>query len=69
MPTAITRSLQRDAYIVAQALYVAIKTMRAVEPPEAREVSNINDMELILEKAYPGYLQVFKMQDAANVKT
>lgn len=67
---AITRSIQRDEYIMAQALYVAIRTMEAVEPDYHREPSNIEDMKLILATRFPSYQHLFDQQEklrAANL--
>lgn len=47
----------RGQYILAQALHVAIKNMKAIEPSVRREVSNIEDME-ILESLF-GYAGIF----------
>lgn len=63
MEFAITRSLQRDEYITAQAFHVAIKAMETVEPAYLREPSNIADMKLIFETRYPSYVQLFAMQE------
>ena len=41
----------RDDYIIAQALYVAAKTLRSQEYPEE---SNADDMEAIAEAWFPG---------------
>jgi hypothetical protein len=68
MQVAITRSLQRDEYITAQAFHVAIKAMEAVEPDYLREPSNIADMKLIFETRYPSYVQLFAIQDAELAK-
>lgn len=38
----------RGIYIMSQALHYAMKTMSA-EPPERKEVSNIQDMEILRE--------------------
>jgi len=43
----------RGEYIVGQALAVAIKTMSAVEPEYRREVSNIADMQFLLDNLFP----------------
>ena len=37
----------RGSYIVAQALYLGIKTLEAVEPEYLQEKSNINDMKML----------------------
>lgn len=60
---AITRSLARDEYITAQAFYVAIKTMEAVQPEHLREPSNIADMKLIFQTRYPSYVELFRIQE------
>lgn len=59
---AITRSIQRDEYIMAQALYVAIRAMKAVEPEYLREPSNIYDMEAIMNARFPHYIGIFDIQ-------
>ena len=49
--THLARSL-RGQYIIGQALAVAIQTMSKVPYPY-REVSNIEDMQFLLENLYP----------------
>ena len=44
----------RDRYIVGQALHVAVESLRSVDPPH-RENSNIEDMEFLIENAFPYY--------------
>jgi len=61
---AVTRSAERDAYIMAQALYIAAKILDAVEPDYLREVSNIRDMHALLDHHYPSYKAIFEQQDA-----
>lgn len=45
---------QRGAYIMGQALYTAIEVMKQV-PKSFREVSNIEDMEMLEEALFPIY--------------
>ena len=47
----------RGQYLVSEALYTAIEVMRKV-PKERREVSNIEDMEILLEELFPLYKMV-----------
>ena len=47
----------RGQYILGQALYVAIKSLKRVKKPK-REESNILDMQLLLDEVFPlGHLQ------------
>lgn len=60
----------RGQYILSQALSVAIETMRKVPLPH-REVSNIEDMEFILETLFPVFAGLHKLNkggfDGTNV--
>ena len=47
----------RGQYIISQALYVAIKTMSEV-PEESREISNIEDMQYILDTLFPNFKEI-----------
>jgi len=51
----------RGYFIISQALYVAIETLKKVEPPH-REESNIEDMEILLETLFPLYRDVKKAE-------
>ena len=51
----------RGQYIISQALAVAIKQLKSV-PEEHREVSNIADMEFLLDGVFP----MFKVQEEAS---
>jgi len=51
----------RGQYILSQALVVAIDTMSKVEPPH-REVSNIADMQFILDHLFPMYAAIHTME-------
>jgi len=63
---AFARSL-RGQYIIGQALSVAIKTMKKVPHPHT-EVSNIEDMEFLLEHLYPiGRVFSLTMEDGQLV--
>lgn len=55
-------STNRGQYILAQALYVAIKTLDSVKGP-AKEVSNINDMKSILHECFPAFESLFVQQE------
>jgi hypothetical protein len=44
----------RGQYILGQALYVAIENMKKVPAPHT-EVSNIQDMEILMERHFPIY--------------
>ena len=52
------RNSVRGQYIMAQAIYHALKVMKAVTP-EFQEVSNIKDMEWIRDELYPFPESVF----------
>ena len=42
----------RGAYIVSQALFYAIKALKAVKPEHLQEQSNIEDMEVLRETLF-----------------
>jgi hypothetical protein len=44
----------RGQYLLSQALCIAVKVLRK-QPKQFREVSNIADMELLIEQVYPIY--------------
>jgi len=48
----------RGKFIQAQALYYGIKKLCEVDGP-LREVSNICDMEYLLDVLYPGFEEIF----------
>jgi len=48
---------ERGQYILSQALTVAIAALQDVEPPH-REISNIDDMQLILDGLFPIYRDI-----------
>jgi len=50
----------RGSYLLAQALHEAITAMKKV-PKNRREVSNIEDMEVILETCFTAFEGLFKM--------
>jgi len=55
---------ERGAYIISQALSIAIKTMKKQKCPE---VSNIQDMEMLQEVLFPFYKYVEKaMENVEN---
>ena len=54
----------RDDYVIAQALYVAIKTLHQAEFPQ---LSNIEDMQAILDGRYPGAWDEFELQHYARL--
>ena len=59
--THLARSL-RGQYIIGQALAVAIETMSKVPKPHT-EVSNIEDMQFLLEHLYPlGFMSMVATQ-------
>ena len=45
----------RGNYILGQALYIAIESLKQVEPEAMREISNISDMEFIRDNLFPIY--------------
>jgi len=49
----------RGQYLIAQALQVAIRTMKAKDDEEL-ELSNIEDMEMLLQGVYQDYAGCFK---------
>lgn len=51
----------RGKYILSQALAVAIDTMSKVESPH-KEVSNIADMEFILDNLFPQFAVIHRME-------
>lgn len=50
---------ERGMYIIAQALFEAIKTLKKVPAPFT-EVSNISDMEFLLDNLFPHYKAVLE---------
>jgi len=56
----------RGQYIISQALYKAIKAMEKVEPPVMRELSNIEDMKLIMEQLFPVFMAIAKAEEAVR---
>ena len=48
----------RGQFIMAQALYYGIKKLSEVEGV-MQEVSNISDMQYLLDTLYPGYADIF----------
>jgi hypothetical protein len=55
----------RGAYIIGQALYVAIKEMSKVPEPYT-EHSNITDMRLLMNAFFPIYAMTQEIQDLMN---
>ena len=53
----------RDEYLIAQALWLAIK-FNTLIPEEYRQKSNCLDMMEILQKRFPSYVVEFDAQDA-----
>ena len=53
----------RDEYLIAQALWLAIK-FNTLIPEEYRQKSNCRDMMEILQKRFPSYVIEFDAQDA-----
>lgn len=49
----------RRHFILAQALYEAIRALKAL-PLMDRPESNIEDMEYLLRRDFPGYLEAFE---------
>ena len=49
---------ERGQYLIAQALHVAIRTMKAKD--EELEMSNIEDMEMLLQCVYSEYAGFFR---------
>ena len=59
----------RGQYIMAQALYYAIRTMKSVEPEIMQEKSNIADMEYIREHLFSTFPDmIFQTQSLAGSK-
>lgn len=58
----------RGNLIISQALVFAISAMKKV-PKERREVSNIQDMELLMEELFPMYAMVSLAQAAHKSKS
>jgi hypothetical protein len=59
-------SSMRGQYIIGQALAVAIETMSKVPKPHT-EVSNIEDMQFLLEHLYPlGFMSMVATQAARD---
>jgi len=56
----------RGQYIISQALYKAIQVMEKVEPPVMRELSNIEDMKLIMEQLFPMFMAIAKAQESVG---
>ena len=52
----------RDGYIMAEALYLAIKWIDA-QPEERRSLSNQADMQAILDARWPRTKRIFTFQD------
>jgi len=52
----------RGSYLLAQALHEAIKVMRKRSMKE-REVSNIQDMEILLETCFGTFAGIFKLNE------
>ena len=59
---------ERGLYIIAQALYKAIAVMKDVPAPRT-EVSNIKDMEFILDNLFPQYKAIFEMQKGGRLQS
>ncbi len=47
---------ERGSYLIGQALYIAIREMNK-QPIEKRRYSDTEDLILIMEQLFPGYLQ------------
>ena len=60
---------ERGLYIIAQALYKAIAVMKDVPPAPRTEVSNIKDMEFILDNLFPQYKTIFEMQKGGRLQS
>ncbi len=57
----------RGQFIIAQALYLGVKKLQEVEGVH-REVSNIMDMQYLLDVLHPGMKEVFKsIEEEFNV--
>ena len=48
----------RGQFILSQALVIAIRSLEEVEPPEMRELSNIQDMKYLRDRIYNIYARV-----------
>jgi hypothetical protein len=53
----------RGQYIIARALFTALKAMKQLRPLEQGDVSDIRDMKYILENVYPAYSQLLYKVD------
>jgi hypothetical protein len=53
----------RGQLLISQALCIAVKVLRK-QPKHLREVSNIADMEMLIEHVFPIYSVVEKAQEA-----
>jgi len=60
------RESPRGRFIMAQALYYGIKKLTEVEGI-MREVSNICDMQYLLDTLYPGYEDAFHLIDEHHI--
>jgi len=58
----------RGRYIISQALHYAIKELKKVKPP-FREVSNIEDMEMLMETYFSIFDAVKKAEEEFKIKT
>lgn len=58
----------RGRYILSQALHYGIAALEAVEPEEVREESNIADMKLLYEYAFPLFKLVHEMEQKLGNK-
>jgi len=58
MDARVFQASHRGTFIQAQALYYAIQKLSEVEGV-MREVSNIADMQFLLDELYPGYEDIF----------
>ena len=58
--TALVNS-QRGAYIIGQALHIAVEEMEKVPEPH-REISNIDDMKLIRDELFPLYTRIVQVK-------
>jgi hypothetical protein len=58
----------RGALIIGQALAHAVKAMRAVEPSYMREISNIEDMEMLGEALFEPWYSMTMNEDALREK-
>ena len=56
----------RGQYIISQALYKAIEGMEKVEPPVMRELSNIEDMKLIMKGLFPMFMAIAMAEEAVG---